>query len=63
MASEDRTDWLRVPTEYLDDLDRWYPNHKYKSETDEWRDRIALSSAERAADAIARVSIPRLSNT
>ena len=34
MASEDRADWLLVPKYYLDDLDRWYPNHQYKSEVD-----------------------------
>jgi eukaryotic-like serine/threonine-protein kinase len=63
MASGDRTDWLRVPGEYLDDLDRWYPNHKYKSETDEWRDRIALSSAERRADTIMRSPFPDFRKT
>jgi eukaryotic-like serine/threonine-protein kinase len=63
MASEDRTDWLRVPGEYLDDLDRWYPNHQYKSETDDWRDRIALSSAERRADTITRSPFPDFRKT
>jgi eukaryotic-like serine/threonine-protein kinase len=63
MASEDRTDWLRVPREYLDDLDRWYPDHKYKSETDAWRDRIALSSAERRGDTIARSPFPDFRKT
>ena len=50
MASEERSDWLQVPKYYLDDLDRWYPNHPYKSETENWRDRIALSVAEHRAD-------------
>jgi eukaryotic-like serine/threonine-protein kinase len=52
MDSEDRSDWLQAPTEYLDDLDRWYPNHRYKAETEDWRDRIALSVAERRAEQI-----------
>ena len=42
MDSEERSDWLQAPREYLDDLDRWYPNHQYKEETEDWRDRIAL---------------------
>jgi hypothetical protein len=50
MASEERSDWLQVPKYYLDDLDRWYPNHPYKSETEDWRDRIALSLAKHRAD-------------
>ncbi len=52
MASEERSDWLLVPKYYLDDLDRWYPNHQYKSETEDWRDRIALSSARHRADVL-----------
>jgi glycine/D-amino acid oxidase-like deaminating enzyme len=38
-------------------------SHKYKSETDEWRDRIALSSAERRADTIARSPFPDFRKT
>jgi eukaryotic-like serine/threonine-protein kinase len=52
MASEDRADWLLVPKYYLDDLDRWYPDHQFKAETDDWRDRIALSSATHRADVL-----------
>jgi eukaryotic-like serine/threonine-protein kinase len=50
MDSEERSDWLQTPREYLDDLDRWYPNHQYKEETEDWRDRIALSLAEHRAE-------------
>jgi serine/threonine-protein kinase len=46
MASEKRSDRLTARDEYLDALDRRFPDHPYKEQTQKWRDRIWLEEAE-----------------
>ncbi|WP_422926522.1 serine/threonine-protein kinase [Singulisphaera sp. PoT] len=45
MASEHRSDWERAREKYLDTLDRRFPESKYRSTVQSWRDRIELSRA------------------
>jgi hypothetical protein len=52
MKSEDRTDWVHVEDMFLDPLDRRFPGHPYKAETDAWRDKIALTDAEYRAKSL-----------
>ena len=50
MASDDPADWRRAQAEYLDDLDRRFPDHQHRAEVDAWRDKAALQRAtDRAA--------------
>jgi eukaryotic-like serine/threonine-protein kinase len=46
MASKERSDWLHAKEYFLEELDRRYPNHPYKKQTEEWLDKIALTGAE-----------------
>ncbi len=46
MASTHRHDWIRAEEEYLDTLDRRFPNHPYREQTARWRDKILLDEAE-----------------
>lgn len=46
MASKDRHDWITATEDYLDPLDRNYPNNPYRETTKGWRDRLALSRAK-----------------
>src|SRR5205807_383309 len=53
MASEEPADWHRAWTDYLDPLEKKYPDHPYKEELAELRkqydDRVAEHNAELAA--------------
>ena len=46
MASDSRSDWINARDEYLEPLDRRFPNHPYREQTTRWRDRILLRDAE-----------------
>jgi eukaryotic-like serine/threonine-protein kinase len=46
MASKERSDWLHAKEYFLDELDRRHPNHPYKTQTEAWFDKIALTGAE-----------------
>jgi serine/threonine protein kinase len=46
MASDKRHDWVEARDEYLEPLDRRFPNNPYRSTTQAWRDRIDLYDAE-----------------
>jgi serine/threonine-protein kinase len=46
MASPHRSDWLTAREEYLDPLDRRFPDHPYKEQLRKWRDQILLDEAE-----------------
>jgi serine/threonine-protein kinase len=52
MASTERGDWLLAESMYLDELDRRFPGHDYKAQTEGWRDRTALTAAEGRADVL-----------
>ncbi len=60
MASTERADWLTAKNMYLDELDRRYPNHEFKSKTDAWIDKIELTSAERRGDVLEKSGIASL---
>jgi serine/threonine-protein kinase len=45
MASPERHDWNRALNEYLDPLDRRFPNNPYRDKTRTWRDRVLLEKA------------------
>ncbi len=45
MASEDRHDWVTARDEYLDPLDRRFPQNPYREQSAKWRDRILLDEA------------------
>ena len=49
MASPDPFDWLRARDEYLEPLERRFPQHPYRADTEAWRDRIDLRDATRRA--------------
>lgn len=46
MASKDATNWILARDEYIEPLDRRFPNHPYHEETQAWRDRLLLREAE-----------------
>lgn len=46
MASEKRTDWMKARDDYLDELDRKFPDNPYKEQTRAWRDQLLLAEAE-----------------
>ena len=46
MASDQRHKWIEARDEYIDPLDRRFPDHRYRSATQAWRDRIDLFDAE-----------------
>ncbi len=45
MASEERHDWITARDEYLEPLDRRFPQNPYREQTAKWRDRILLNEA------------------
>jgi serine/threonine-protein kinase len=49
MASDSRSDWIHARDEYLEPLDRRFPNHPYREQTTRWRDKILLRDAESRA--------------
>ena len=53
MASKNRSDWLDARDNYLDPLDRRFPNHRYREATRAWRDRILTIEAEDRARVLA----------
>jgi hypothetical protein len=46
MASSSRGDWITARDEYIEPLNRRFPNHPYKHETQAWLDTILLHDAE-----------------
>ena len=46
MASNRRADWIRARDDYLDQLDRRFPDNRYKKQTQKWRDRILFDESE-----------------
>ena len=60
MASEDPSDWRRAQHEYLDDLDKRFPDHKHRGEVDAWRDKADLQQAtDRALSMTKALGRPR----
>jgi serine/threonine-protein kinase len=49
MDSKHPGDWARGLSEYVDPLDRRFPDNPYKATTRQWRDRVLLDRAERRA--------------
>ena len=43
MATEERHKWAEALSEYVDPLDRRFPNNPYKATTRGWRDRVAVA--------------------
>ena len=46
MESSRRADWLIAMREYIEPLDRRFPDHPHREQTQAWRDQIALDEAE-----------------
>ncbi len=46
MARTDRHEWDTALTEYIDPLDKRFPDNPYKATTRAWRDKIALATVE-----------------
>jgi serine/threonine-protein kinase len=46
MAGKSRTDWLLARRDYIDELERRYPDHPYKADVRQWLDRILLDQAQ-----------------
>jgi len=53
MESPQRSDWLIAMRDYIEPLDRRFPDHPYREETRAWRDQIALDEAEGRAKLLA----------
>lgn len=49
MKTERRADWRRADKEYLQPLDRRFPDHPYKEEVRGWRDQLAYEDAKERA--------------
>ena len=62
MASTHRTDWLTARDEYLEPLDRRFPQNPYHEQTAKWRDKILLDEAEGRASILAAPVKTRLSD-
>jgi serine/threonine-protein kinase len=59
MATGSSSDRITARDEYLDPLDRRFPDHPYKAKTQEWRDIILLEEAERRAKTLSsQVKLP-----
>jgi hypothetical protein len=58
MESDNPADWDRAWTDYLDPLEKKFPNHAYKEEVAELRDRYDELRAEREAEGVARREKP-----
>jgi serine/threonine-protein kinase len=46
MASTHRSDWIKARDEYLEPLDRRFPDNPYREQGARWRDKILLDEAE-----------------
>jgi serine/threonine-protein kinase len=63
MATGRSSDRLTARDEYLDPLDRRFPDHPYKAKTQEWRDIILLEEAERRAKTLSsQVKLPPMTD-
>jgi serine/threonine-protein kinase len=49
MASDQRHDWVEARDEYLEPLDRRFPDNPYRDKTQPWRDKLALFDTESRA--------------
>ena len=58
MDSPDRESWLIAHSMYLDELDRRFPDHPYKAETEAWHDRLALSLARKRGEVLETSGVP-----
>jgi len=58
MESDNPADWDRAWTDYLDPLEKKFPDHAYKEEVAELRDRYDELRAEREAEGVARKEKP-----
>ncbi len=58
MTSDRREDWMIGKSMYLDELERRFPDHPYKAQTDPWLDRLALTSAERRSEVLEKSAVP-----
>jgi eukaryotic-like serine/threonine-protein kinase len=64
MASTHRSDWVNTRDEYLEPLDRRFPNNPYREQSARWRDKILLDEAESrsvylAADRVTSINEPK----
>ncbi len=50
MESERPSDWKKAYREYIEPLERRYPEHSYQREVQEWLDRIELNNARDRAE-------------
>ena len=57
MASADRLERLRARDEYLEPLDRRFPQHPYREKTEVWRDAIDLEDSERRAGVLEQTNL------
>lgn len=53
MESTSRSNWLIAMREYIEPLDRRFPDHPHREQTQAWRDQIALDEAEGRAKLLA----------
>jgi serine/threonine-protein kinase len=59
MASSHRSDWITAQDDYVEPLERRFPDHPYKDEIKQWREKIELDEAEgRARSLSSRVKTP-----
>src|SRR5262249_19793239 len=52
MKSSKRHDWITARDEYLEPLDRRFPDNPYREQTQKWRDRILLDEAENRGEVL-----------
>jgi eukaryotic-like serine/threonine-protein kinase len=62
MASSRYADWVTARDEYLEALDRRFPENPYHEQTRRWRDKILLTDAERRVEYLAAPVPTRFSN-
>jgi hypothetical protein len=59
MASDQTLDWKIAQQDYIEPLDRRFPDHPYRAETRAWRDRIFLHKAKDRARILDSIGAPR----
>lgn len=60
MQSDDYSVWLQAINRYVEPLEKQFPDHEFKQDVEQWKDKVAIVRAERRAEVLDRTSIASL---
>lgn len=60
MASPEYSDWNQAMSRYVEPLEKRFPQHAYQDEVRGWKEKVALTRAERRADILDKSTISAL---